>query len=146
MYLQFDTNNTGYVGLVKEWDTTAVPFYNGTHKEIFNTNYFEIQWNPTPLLMSEVSSNQDNCYVDFQAHNSNDEFTCPPRYSLISSDGDEHWCYILIWSTTSKFRFSDAVAECQSRGDSLPIVNSEEMNDNLARFAKLHSTQGGGPI
>ncbi|GMR49303.1 hypothetical protein PMAYCL1PPCAC_19498, partial [Pristionchus mayeri] len=119
------------VGLQEKRGGPAFPYQDGTYTRTIDTNYFQIQWLPTLLEYSEISSNQDNCFIDIQVSHTNNEFDCPDGYSLVSSD-DEHWCYSIIWPLppAQGFTFAEAFYRCDSSGDSLPILTTDEVSDS----------------
>ncbi|KAF8371420.1 hypothetical protein PRIPAC_77849 [Pristionchus pacificus] len=135
MNLNFDSENTGSVGLMEQFAGPIDPYFNGTHKVEFVTDYFEIRWNPKELEPFEISNNQDIINIDIQVSHSNDEFECPDGYELISVD-DERWCFTIFGPIPPSrgFSFLEAAAQCYIAGDSMPIVTSQEMNLRLAKF------------
>ncbi|GMR33797.1 hypothetical protein PMAYCL1PPCAC_03992, partial [Pristionchus mayeri] len=103
---------------------------NGSYSEQWATNYFEIQWHPQSLPSSEISKNQDNVYVDIQMSHWNDEYKCLDGYLLVKSSDNQYWCYRMIWPIppAKGFTFSEAEARCDSSGDYLPILTSDEVS------------------
>ncbi|GMR39697.1 hypothetical protein PMAYCL1PPCAC_09892, partial [Pristionchus mayeri] len=86
MNLTFDSENSGHMG-VHEIDYIGERKYtNGSYTDMFRTDYFEIRWEPKRLDKSEISRNQDNCYVDIQA--TINKYLCPDLYSVVYSGDD----------------------------------------------------------
>ncbi|GMR33794.1 hypothetical protein PMAYCL1PPCAC_03989, partial [Pristionchus mayeri] len=106
----------------------------------------QIQWRPELLNSSEISKNQDNLYVEIQMSlwTDNDGIECPYGYLLVKSADNQYWCYIMYWPILPAigFTFSEAEARCNSSGDYLPIVTSDEINTSLADFVSMHMGLG----
>ncbi|GMR45900.1 hypothetical protein PMAYCL1PPCAC_16095, partial [Pristionchus mayeri] len=109
------------------------------HKDTLLTDYFEIQWLPTALYTSEIPKNKGRIYVDIQISYTNDEYHCPFGYSLLAPTAKERWCYTVVWYIPpERFTYDAAERHCNSLGDSLPILSSQEINHAPSLFAHRH--------
>ncbi|GMS98317.1 hypothetical protein PENTCL1PPCAC_20492, partial [Pristionchus entomophagus] len=143
MELEFDSNNNGSLDVQESKNGNVDQYRNGSsHMTIINTVYFEIRWNPEALQHSEVSRDQDNCYIDIKVSTSNND-VCPDQHALYTWE-DQHWCYTIYWPVppAQGFTFEDASHVCESHGDVLPIMYSEEATQKLADLAYYHLGRG----
>ncbi|GMS78773.1 hypothetical protein PENTCL1PPCAC_948, partial [Pristionchus entomophagus] len=64
MELNFDSANTGSIVLQKLWEGPEFKFYNGSHKEKFTTNYFEVRYAPMTKQPSEIWKSEDSMIIE----------------------------------------------------------------------------------
>ncbi|GMR51183.1 hypothetical protein PMAYCL1PPCAC_21378, partial [Pristionchus mayeri] len=66
MNVVMDTDNSGSVALQKYGGGPTFNYYNGTHTDSFNTDYFEIRYEPKGKDPAEIWNSQDNIIFDIQ--------------------------------------------------------------------------------